>query len=139
MHKIIVDTNILISSIIGKGYSRKIIRELVLLEAVEILLTEEILNEYNTVVRRKKFQKYENFISNAEFIISTIEEFGRIYQPDISLDVIKDENDNKFLELAVFAKADFIITGNTNDFPLGKYNEIEIITPKDYWEKYWQK
>ncbi|HEX9825668.1 MAG TPA: hypothetical protein VGA80_03645 [Flavobacteriaceae bacterium] len=41
----------------------------------------------------------------------------------------KDEPDNRLLELADISKADFIITGNTNDFTMEIYNKTRIVTP----------
>ena len=43
-------------------------------------------------------------------------EMSEIYEPTTKLKIIKDEPDNRLLELAETSKADFIITGNTNDF-----------------------
>ena len=58
------------------------------------------------------------------------------FYPTQKLDVIKDKDDNKLLELAVESKADFIITGNTNDFTMSDYKGTKIVTPKDYWDNY---
>lgn len=58
------------------------------------------------------------------------------FYPTQKLDVIKDKDDNKLLELAVESKADFIITGNTNDFTMNDYKGTKIVTPKDYWDNY---
>jgi predicted nucleic acid-binding protein len=40
------------------------------------------------------------------------------------------------LELADICSADFLITGNVNDFTFPKYKETKIITPKEYWDNY---
>jgi predicted nucleic acid-binding protein len=40
------------------------------------------------------------------------------------------------LELADECSADFIITGNTNDFTFSTYKRTKIVTPKEYWEDY---
>jgi uncharacterized protein len=50
--------------------------------------------------------------------------------------VVKDPDDNKLIELADFAKAHYLITGNTNDFTFKAYKETQIVTPREYWEKY---
>ena len=44
--------------------------------------------------------------------------------------------DNKFLELAVAGKAEFVITGNKKDFTMREYEGIKIVSPKEYWEQY---
>lgn len=50
--------------------------------------------------------------------------------------MIKDVDDNKFLELSETCKADFLITGNTNDFTMRDYKGTKIVTPKEFWEEY---
>jgi len=52
------------------------------------------------------------------------------------MQIVSDKDDNKILELADECGADFIITGNTNDFTFPLYKQTKIVTPKDYWENY---
>ena len=52
------------------------------------------------------------------------------------MNLIKDAKDNKFLELSETCKADFLITGNTNDFTMKEYKGTIIVMPKQYWENY---
>lgn len=40
------------------------------------------------------------------------------------------------LELADECAADFIITGNTNDFTFANYKTTKIVTPKAFWDVY---
>ncbi|MBI5218672.1 MAG: putative toxin-antitoxin system toxin component, PIN family [Bacteroidia bacterium] len=138
MHKIVLDTNILVSAIISSGYPYRILHNLVATERVKICLSEPVLNEYTEVATRTKFSQYKDFRQNALFIITNIKRVGNLYTPDIQLDIIKDKADNKFLELAVFSKADFLITGNTNHFIISEFNNVKIISPKDYIENYWK-
>jgi len=44
--------------------------------------------------------------------------------------------EDKILELADESGADFIITGNTNDFSFSNYKHTKIVNPRDYWEIY---
>ncbi|MBO0938457.1 hypothetical protein J2I47_18035 [Fibrella sp. HMF5335] len=50
--------------------------------------------------------------------------------------VIADADDNRFLEAAKAGSADYIITGNTNDFLISSFGETSIVTPKVYWEQH---
>jgi predicted nucleic acid-binding protein len=52
------------------------------------------------------------------------------------LNIIKDEKDNRFLELAVASDADFLITGNTNDFTMNQYGKTKIATPEEFINTY---
>ncbi|OQX00871.1 MAG: putative toxin-antitoxin system toxin component, PIN family [Desulfobacteraceae bacterium IS3] len=138
MQKIVIDTNVIVSSLITKGYPFRILFDLVLEKKVLLCLSEAVWKEYMEVLNRKKFSKYHEFKINAEIVLSKIEELAVTYYPDVKLSVIKDEPDNRFLELAVFAKADFLITGNTNDFKLSEYDNVKIIGATTYW-KFYQK
>jgi len=48
--------------------------------------------------------------------------------------VIIDTNVLRLLELADESNADFIITGNKNDFIFPYYKNTKIVSPKDFWE-----
>lgn len=61
---------------------------------------------------------------------------AELYKPNIKLNIITDQDDNMILELAEESNADFIITGNTNDFTMSAYKSTKIVTPKEYWENY---
>lgn len=39
-------------------------------------------------------------------------------------------------ELAVFSNAEFLITGNTRDFTIDKFEDVKIVTPGEYWENH---
>ncbi|MDP1623309.1 MAG: hypothetical protein Q8M08_13330, partial [Bacteroidales bacterium] len=54
----------------------------------------------------------------------------------IRLEIINDQGDNKLLELAETCNADFLITGNTNDFTIREYKGTKIVSPKVYWTEY---
>ena len=60
------------------------------------------------------------------------------YYPTITLDLISDDDDNMILELADECLADFIITGNTRDFTFSTYKQTKIVTPKEYWDNFYQ-
>ncbi|MHA7830119.1 MAG: putative toxin-antitoxin system toxin component, PIN family [Flagellimonas sp.] len=70
------------------------------------------------------------------FLITRLSEMAETYEPKTKLDMIADESDNRLLELAQISKADFIITGNTNDFSMDSFEGTKIMTPKEYWEEY---
>ena len=72
-----------------------------------------------------------------KIIIDTldIETYSKKYSPSSRIDVISDKDDNKLLELAETSKAEFLITGNHNDFTMSEYKTTKIVTPKEYWEE----
>ena len=53
--------------------------------------------------------------------------------PKTHLDIIVfDPEDNRFLECAGEAKADFLITGNTKHFPSEKFQKTRIVSPAEF-------
>ena len=88
------------------------------------------------VLNRPKFSKYPEFITKAEFVLAQIEIIATKYYPKERFKIISDLDDNKFLELAFESKADFIITGNTNDFTMSNFKGTKIINPKDFWDNF---
>jgi len=136
MQKIIIDTNVIVSSLIQKGCPYNIIYNLFLEDKISLCISQSLLKEYYEVINRPKFAQYQEFIIKAKTVLSNIEIKSVCYQPDITLDIISDKEDNKILELADVCKADFIITGNTNDFIFSVYKQTKIVTPRDYWDNY---
>ncbi|MFN2262519.1 MAG: putative toxin-antitoxin system toxin component, PIN family [Psychroflexus sp.] len=135
MQKIILDTNVIVSSLIQKNYPYLIVEHCIARNAV-MCISNAILQEYLEVLSRPKFARFADFKTNAEFLIARLSEISKIYEPKVKLKIIKDEPDNRLLELADVSKADFIVTGNINDFTMEIYNKTKIVTPKEYWEEF---
>jgi len=136
MQKIIIDTNVIVSALIQKSYPFRIVYELLLEDKVSLCVSSALLAEYRTVLERPKFARYREFAAKAGAVLENIESKALRYKPTAILDLVSDKDDNKILELADECAADFIITGNTNDFTFPGYKQTKIVTPSDYWEKY---
>lgn len=135
MQKIILDTNVIISSLIQKNYPYLIVEHCIEGHAV-LCLSSQILKEYLEVLNRPKFSKFTEFKTNADFLITRLSEISEIFEPKEKVNLIEDEPDNRFLELAITSKADFIITGNTKDFTMKTFKNTKILSPREYWEEY---
>jgi predicted nucleic acid-binding protein len=71
---------------------------------------------------------------NAHVLLLRIETISRKFVPQVALNVLPDKDDNMLLELAQESEADFLVTGNTNDFVIPSYQQTRILTPKEYFE-----
>lgn len=80
---------------------------------VTLCLSNPILKEYIEVLARPKFSRFPDFKTTADFLIARLSELSEFNEPTTQLDIIPDEADNRFLELAEISEADYIITGNT--------------------------
>ncbi len=136
MQRIVIDTNVIVSALIQRSYPNLIINELFIEHKFQICISDELMAEYYEVLSRPKFSKFQDFFIHAEALLVEIELKATKYSPTIKIELIKDIDDNKILELADECIADFIIIGNTNDFTFSTYKQTKIVTPKEYWEKY---
>jgi uncharacterized protein len=131
MQKIVIDTNVIVSSLIQRGYPNLIIKDLFIEQKFQLCISDELLAEYYEVLSRPKFSKFQDFFIRAEALLVEIEA-----KATITLDLISDDDDNMILELADECLADFVITGNTTDFTFPTYKQTKIVTPKEYWDNY---
>ncbi|MCL2327485.1 MAG: putative toxin-antitoxin system toxin component, PIN family [Bacteroidetes bacterium] len=133
MQKLILDTNVLVSALIQKSFPYNIVNELFVEGKITLCISEKLMSEYYEVLRRPKFAKYFDFVAKAEILLSDIEEKAVMYSPQITLDLLTDKDDNMILELADVCLADYIVTGNTNDFTMQSYKKTQIVTPREFW------
>ncbi len=136
MHQAVIDTNVLVSSLIQRSYPYYIMHDLFARDLFRLCLSDALLQEYHDVLSRPKFSKFPDFLTHAERLLADISTKSRHVDPTIKLDLLSDKDDNKILELALACKADFIVTGNTNDFTFPVFGETNIVSPKALWELY---
>jgi len=128
--RIVLDTNVLISAFLKKGSAPSSI--LVLAERGELGLytSMEIMDEYEGVLRRPKFQSISG--KALRYLEKNRRRFISVKPKEKVTAIKEDPEDNKFLECAIEARADYLITGNTNHFPFKKYRETAIVMPKEF-------
>jgi uncharacterized protein len=138
MHVIAVDTNVLISALLGRSYPFLITRELILKKMVTNVISNSVFEEYGQVFSYNKFAKHEKFKSTSVELINDIAIVSVKINPGTHFNILSDADDNKFLDLVYTANADFLITGNKKHFPFAKFKNTEIISPQEYWNTYWK-
>ena len=107
--KVIFDTNIWISFLIGKRLSK--IKQLISNGNIIIITTEQLLIEIKLVTNRDKVRKYFPKESVHELI-----EFLETIAIKVEIKplhfVSRDPKDNFLLDLIDFSKADYLVTGD---------------------------
>ncbi len=123
--KVVLDTNVFISSILLKGPSSAIIEKWK--EDLFILLfSADIFDEYFEVIARPKFDQEETAIRELATLIT---EKGVAIETKTKINIIKDDpDDNKFLECAVDGEANFIVSGDKHLLDIKKYHHIKILS-----------
>jgi len=127
--KIVLDSNIFVSSFYWAGNPRKVF-DRVTNGLDELYITDEILEEINSVMSRKKF---DTSINEIKEYVKIIESYSiKLSLKKISEKISRDENDNKILQCGFDGNVDFIITGDNDLLVLKEYKKIKILKPKEY-------
>ena len=129
--KVIFDTNIWISFLIGKRLTS--IKEFISNGKIQMVLTEQLITELELVTQRRKLQKYFNQGSVEELLL-LIETIGKIYQIRSKHHLSRDLKDNFLLDLIDKSKADYLVTGDNDLLELSKFQTASILTPKEFEE-----
>jgi putative PIN family toxin of toxin-antitoxin system len=129
--KIVIDSNIFVSSFFWKGNPRKVF-DRVIDGFDELYITDEILNEIKNVMSRKKFDIKRHEIDD---YINIIEQFSqKIIHDNEFENISRDKDDNIILKCGLESKANYIITGDNDLLVLKEYKFIKIVNPKEYLE-----
>ncbi|MBH2004644.1 MAG: putative toxin-antitoxin system toxin component, PIN family [Sphingobacteriia bacterium] len=132
--RLIVDTNVFVSALIQKSYPYFIVDRLLADRSLELCTSEAVVAEYIDVLNREKFSRFPDFHAKAQSLLADIESRSLKFNPTVKLNIIRDASDNKLLELAETCNADYLVTGNTNDFDIPDYKGTKIVSPKDLFE-----
>ena len=135
MMRIVFDTNIVVSAMLSPSGTAADVLRLALHRHVQLCASEVILQEYEEVLRRPKFRRQPQVVSG---LLKAIRVVAELVEPTATLAVASDAADNRFLECAAAAKADYVVTGNTRHFPAARGRTrvvtarelIELVTPK---------
>ena len=136
MLKVVVDTNVFISSFFG-GIPRQIIH-CWKKGKITLCFSQEIIEEYIEVLNRLGL-KDKNEIQKLTKLFS--EGYNSIFTaktPDLKV-VEDDPDDNKFIECAVALDCKVIISGDEHLKNIRKYIDIDIISPKEFIKVWIQK
>jgi putative PIN family toxin of toxin-antitoxin system len=135
MMRIVFDTNIVVSAMLSPSGTAADALRLAMNRHVQLCASEVILEEYEEVLRRPKFRRPPAVVSAS---LKAIRAVAELVEPAITVTASTDDADNRFLECAEAAKADCLVTGNTQHFPaewrrtrvITARQLVELVTPK---------
>jgi hypothetical protein len=134
--KVVLDTNILISALLKPKSKARGIYRLVLRGEIELYTSVDLISELSRVLEYPKF-KFEK-LEKEVFLKNLARVAVILANSKLKVNVIKeDPSDNKFLECAVEAKADYLISGdNEHLLPLRNFQGIKIISASEFLKLY---
>ena len=134
MLKVVVDTNVFISGLLKNAACRKIINHLKA-SKFQLVISPQTLDELIGVMARPKFHAFITQ-ETATRLIETIKTQAIIVSPRHKLSVIReDPDDNRFLEAALEARADIIVSGDNHILGCKSKFDIPILTPTEFLKR----
>lgn len=128
-YSVVLDTNVIVSALIDTDSNSNtvIIMKLFFDKRINILYSDEILEEYKDVLERKEFKFKKSDIGT---LINLIKNRGIRITPAKLSEELKDKKDLPFYEIVMDTRNidSKLITGNLKHFPKKPY----IITPKQF-------
>ncbi len=112
--KVVLDTNLVVSAHLNEEGHEASVLALALVGKLHLYTSQPILAEYEGVLRREKFRLDPHRVRQS---LDLIRAETRVVKPSHRLSVATDSDDDKFLECAEIAAADFLVTGNKRHFP----------------------
>lgn len=123
--RVVIDTNIWISFLIGKSFSD--FDDILIKNEFIVLYSKELMEEVFEVIDRPKLIKY--FKRGSKRIIKTIfEDLGEEIRVRSEVDECRDKKDNFLLSLCRDGKADLMITSDIDLLVLKRFDTTNIIT-----------
>lgn len=127
--KVIFDTNVWISFLIGKRLS--FIKKHISNGEITIVVTEQLLKEIKEVTGREKLKKYFPQKSVAE-LIEFLETIAEIVEIKPTHFITRDPKDNFLLDLIDSSKADYLVTGDKDLLVHNPFKTATILTPVNF-------
>ncbi len=127
--KVILDTNLWISFLISRRLEE--IDDLLQDGAINLIFSKELIEEFLTVARRPKFQKFfpDEKIND---LLRLFDNYGNLIDVTIEISECRDYKDNFLLSLAVESKADYLVSGDIDLLILNKIDETKIINWSEF-------
>jgi len=134
--KVVLDTNVIVSALLSKDGAPARILLAVGERKILNYISEEILYEVKEVLSRQKITE-RTTDSGREGFVDMLDAISVHISPKRRLNVLtEDPADNKILECAVEADADYIITGDQHLLRLGRYKNVKIVNPSEFINQY---
>ena len=127
--RVIVDTNISISSLIGRQLAS--LRDLLSYPCVELIMTERLMQEVLLVAQRPKFAKYFHSEDVEQLRHWMEQNMTNVPLGDIP-SRCRDPKDDYLLELAVQANAIYLVSGDSDLLDIGTIADCRIMTVQQF-------
>jgi putative PIN family toxin of toxin-antitoxin system len=126
--RLVVDTNIVVSAALKPDGLQRTVLLLAMTKPARLYVSDAILSEYREVLWRPELRIRKGLRRQ---LLQLIRNHSQLLIPARLLRVTKDPDDDKFLECADAARADYLVTGNQRHFPKF-WKKTKVITSSEF-------
>jgi putative PIN family toxin of toxin-antitoxin system len=127
--KVVLDTNALVSALLGPVGPPSQVLALALAGRVTVLYNNRILLEYRDVLSLPKFAFPTTIL---EPILEFLEAEGEQVLAEPHPAEFEDEEDRAFCEVAASGEAAYLVTGNPKHYP----RNSRVVSPREFLQQY---
>lgn len=128
MLRVVLDTNVIVSGLLHRKGAPAAVLDGATSKRFRCFISESLLDEYSDVLNRGYLRLDQH---RAERFIKAFQVVAAFVVPRKKVAVTKDPKDDRVMECAIAAGADFIVTGNIRDFP-SQFHGVRVVTPRDF-------
>lgn len=125
--RLVLDMNVIVSAALNPDGLPRTVFLLAITKPARLYVSQEILAEYRDVLARPELRIRKGIRRR---FLQLIANRAHVVQKLPSLQVARDAGDDKFLECADAARADYLVTGNRRHFPTF-WKTTKVITPAE--------
>jgi len=126
--RVVLDTNVFVSMLLGGRVG--VIHDAWKADKFTLVVSEEIISEYLDVLSRPKLHLSAGVVST---VLGRVHRNAELVTPAETLSVVAaDVDDNKFLEVAVAAGADYIVSGDAHLLEMNSFRGIPVLTARAF-------
>jgi uncharacterized protein len=126
--RLVIDTNIVVSAALKPDGLQRTVLLLAITKPARLYVTDTLLAEYREVLTRPELKIRKGL---RQKLLQLIRNRAHSVTPSRPLQVARDPDDNKFLECADAARADYLVTGNQRHFPKF-WEKTKVITSREF-------
>lgn len=126
--RLVIDTNIVVSAALKPDGLQRTVLLLAMSKPAALYVSEAVITEYREVLARPELKIRTGL---QQQVLRLIRSQSRTIRPSGALHVAKDPDDNKFLECADAARADYLVTGSARHFPKF-WKKTKVITSREF-------
>jgi len=131
--KAVLDTNVLIASVISTGVSHEVVVAGYQGE-YQIVVSQATVAEFRNTLRKYP-GKFQLDTDEIETEMRTLQYFAEFVDPDEKISAVDpDPDDDKFLEAAVAGGVDYLVSEDSHLLDLETFRGIDIVDTETFYE-----